>query len=129
MRNLSFLLRLHALPPLARFSRTPRKPYLPLEVRYLIRPSEEVFLYLSNNSDNKTWGGLACHYLPLYAEARWRPLYEYPSQENIVPPQTEQYAFLQPIFLLLVILSVFGVGCLVAARMAISIINGHSFLT
>ena len=49
MRNLSFLLRLHALPPLARFSRTPRKPYLPLEVRYLIRPSEEVFLYLSNN--------------------------------------------------------------------------------
>ena len=139
MRNLSFLLRLHALPPLARFSRTPRKPYLPLEVRYLIRPSEEVFLYLSNNSDNKTWGddlslmlcrrGLACHYLPLYAEARCRPLYEYPSQENIVPPQTEQYAFLQPIFLLLVILSVFGVGCLVAARMAISIINGHSFLT
>ena len=182
MRNLPFLLRLHALPPLARPSGAPRKPYLPLEVRYLIRPSEEVFLYLSNNSDNKTWGddlslfgtreriatfipstgniplllkflpmpaegiysyltndyvflgmlcrrGLACHYLPLYAEARWRPLYEYPSQENIVPPQTEQYAFLQPIFLLLVILSVFGVGCLVAARMAISIINGHSFLT
>lgn len=56
MRDLSFLLRLHAFPPLARFSRTPRKPYLPLEVRYLIRPSEEVFLYLSNNSDNKTWG-------------------------------------------------------------------------
>ena len=54
MRDLSFLLRLHAFPPLARFSRTPRKPYLPLEVRYLIRPSEEVFLYLSNNSDNKT---------------------------------------------------------------------------
>ena len=50
MRDLSFLLRLHAFPPLARFSRTPRKPYLPLEVRYLIRPSEEVFLYLSNNS-------------------------------------------------------------------------------
>ena len=138
MRDLSFLLRLHAFPPLARFSRTPRKPYLPLEVRYLIRPSEEVFLYLSNNSDNKTWGddlslmlcrrGLACHYLPLY-EARWRPLYEYPPQENIVFPQTEQYAFLQPIFLLLSILSAFGVGCLVAARMAISIINGHSFLT
>ena len=56
MRDLSFLLRLHAFPPLTRFSRTPRKPYLPLEVRYLIRPSEEVFLYLSNNSDNKTWG-------------------------------------------------------------------------
>ena len=56
MRDLPFLLRLHAFPPLARFSRTPRKPYLPLEVRYLIRPSEEVFLYLSNNSDNKTWG-------------------------------------------------------------------------
>ena len=129
MRNLSFLLRLHALPPLARFSRTPRKPYLPLEVRYLIRPSEEVFLYLSNNSDNKTWGddlslmlcrrGLACHYLPLY-EARWRPLYEYPSQENIVPPQTEQYAFLQPIFLLLVILSVCGVGCLVCYDLMVS---------
>ena len=56
MRDLSFFLRLHAFPPLTRFSRTPRKPYLPLEVRYLIRPSEEVFLYLSNNSDNKTWG-------------------------------------------------------------------------
>lgn len=54
MRNLSFLLRLHALPPLARFSRTPRKPYLPLEVRYLIRPSEEVFLYVSNAPDNRT---------------------------------------------------------------------------
>lgn len=54
MHDLPFLLRLHAFPPLARFSRTPRKPYLPLEVRYLIRPSEEVFLYLSNNSDNKT---------------------------------------------------------------------------
>ena len=99
MRNLSFFLRLHAYPPLARFSRTPRKPYLPLEVRYLIRPSEEVFLYLSNNSDNKTWGddlslmlcrrGLACHYLPLY-EARWRPLYERPSQRNIALPKTEQ---------------------------------------
>ena len=129
MRNLSFLLRLHALPPLARFSRTPRKPYLPLEVRYLIRPSEEVFLYLSNNSDNKTWGddlslmlcrrGLACHYLPLY-EARWRPLYEYPPQENIVFPQTEQYAFLQPIFLLLSILSAFGVGCLVCYDLMVS---------
>ena len=56
MRDLPFLLRLHALPPLARPSGAPRKPYLPLEVRYLIRPSEEVFLYLSNNSDNKTWG-------------------------------------------------------------------------
>ena len=181
MRDLPFLLRLHAFPPLARFSRTPRKPYLPLEVRYIIRPTGEVLLYVSNDLNRKTsyedlslFGtrekiatfipstgnipllpeflpmpaegiysyltndyaflgilcrrGLACHYLPLY-EARWRPLYEYPSQENIVPPQTEQYAFLQPIFLLLVILSVFGVGCLVAARMAISIINGHSFLT
>ena len=39
---------------LALFKKTPLKPYLPLEVRYLIRPSEEVFLYLSNNSDNKT---------------------------------------------------------------------------
>ncbi len=172
MRDLSFLLRLHAFPPLTRFSRTPRKPYLPLEVRYLIRPSEEVFLYLSNNSDNKTWGddlslfgtreriatfipstgniplllkflpmpaegiysyltndyvflgmlcrrGLACHYLPLY-EARWRPLYEYPPQENIVFPQTEQYAFLQPIFLLLSILSAFGVGCLVCYDLMVS---------
>ena len=151
MRDLSFLLRLHAFPPLARFSRTPRKPYLPLEVRYLIRPSEEVFLYLSNNSDNKTWGddlslfgtreriatfipstgnipllpeflpmpaadiysylmnqyaflgmlcrrGLACHYLPL-SEVRWRPLYERPSQENIVLPKTEQ----DPIFILCIL--------------------------
>ena len=141
-------------------------------MRYLIRPSEEVFLYLSNNSDNKTWGddlslfgtreriatfipstgniplllnfclcpqkasihtlrmttsssgllcrrGLACHYLPLY-EARWRPLYEYPPQENIVFPQTEQYAFLQPIFLLLSILSAFGVGCLVCYDLMVS---------
>lgn len=54
MRDLSFLLRLHAFPPLTRFSRTPRKPYLPLEVRYLIRPSEEVFLHVSNNPDAKT---------------------------------------------------------------------------
>lgn len=151
MRDLSFLLRLHAFPPLTRFSRTPRKPYLPLEVRYLIRPSEEVFLYLSNNSDNKTWGddlslfgtreriatfipstgnipllpeflpmpaadiysylmnqyaflgmlcrrGLACHYLPL-SEVRWRPLYERPSQENIVLPKTEQ----DPIFILCIL--------------------------
>ena len=151
MRDLSFFLRLHAYPPLARFSRTPRKPYLPLEVRYLIRPSEEVFLYLSNNSDNKTWGddlslfgtreriatfipstgnipllpeflpmpaadiysylmnqyaflgmlcrrGLACHYLPL-SEVRWRPLYERPSQENIVLPKTEQ----DPIFILCIL--------------------------
>lgn len=179
MRNLPFLLRLHALPPLARPSGAPRKPYLPLEVRYLIRPSEEVFLYLSNNSDNKTWGddlslfgtreriatfipstgniplllkflpmpaegiysyltndyvflgmlcrrGLACHYLPLY-EARWRPLYEYPAQENIVPPQTEQYAFLQPIFLLLLILSVLGVGCLICYEIETSIINRTFF--
>lgn len=56
MRDLPFLLRLHALPPLARPSGAPRKPYLPLEVRYLIRPTGEVFLYLSNNPDNKTWG-------------------------------------------------------------------------
>ena len=138
MRDLSFLLRLHALPPLARPSGSLRKPCLPLEVRYIIRPSEEVFLYLSNNPNNKTWNddlflftteriatfipstgniplllkflpmpaaggfsyltnhyiflgmlcrrGLACHYLPLY-EARWRPLYEHPSQENIALPK------------------------------------------
>lgn len=154
MRDLPFLLRLHALPPLARPSGAPRKPYLPLEVRYLIRPTGEVFLYLSNNPDNKTWGddlslfgtreriatfipstgnipllpeflpmpaegiysyltndyaflgilcrrGLACHYLPLY-EARWRPPYEYPSQENIALPQTEQDAFLHVVLFLFV---------------------------
>lgn len=56
MRDLSFFLRLHAFLPLARFSTTHWKPYLPLEVRYLIRPMGEVFLYLSNNPDNKTWG-------------------------------------------------------------------------
>ena len=143
MRDLPFLLRLHAFPPLARFSRTPRKPYLPLEVRYLIRPSEEVFLYLSNNSDNKTWGddlsimpaegiysyltndyvflgmlcrrGLACHYLPLY-EARWRPPYEYPAQENIALPKTKQ----DPIFILCIlwlpILILLGFCLLLAER-------------
>lgn len=56
MRDLSFFLRLHAFLPLARFSTTHRKPYLPLEMRYLIRPTGEVFLYLSNNSDHKAWG-------------------------------------------------------------------------
>ena len=57
MRDLSFFLRLHAFPSLARFSMTPRKPYLPLEVRYFLRPSE--------NFDNPT--GPACGYLaPLY---------------------------------------------------------------
>ena len=175
MRDLSFFLRLHAFPPLARFSRTPRKPHLPLEVRYIIRPTgdvsndlnrktshedlslfgtreriatfipstgnipllpeflpmpaEGIYSYLTN--DYAFLGilcrrGLACHYLPLY-EARWRPLYEYPSQENIVPPQTEQYAFLQPIFLLLLILSVFGVGCLICYEIATSIINRTFF--
>ena len=173
MCDLPFLLRLHALPPLARFPRVHLKPYLPLEVRYLIRPSGEVFLYVSNAPDNRTSfddlflfaserfeintlipstgniplllkflpmpaegiysyltndyvflgmlcrRGLACHYLPLY-EARWRPLYEYPPQENIVFPQTEQYAFLQPIFLLLSILSAFGVGCLVCYDLMVS---------
>ena len=142
MRNLSFFLRLHAYPPLARFSRTPRKPYLPLEVRSIIRPTGEVLLYVSNDLNRKTsyedlslfgshrWNrlfpstdgapalfhfqcqnypenfyscsavreisigllcrrGLACHYLPLY-EARWRPLYERPSQRNIALPKTEQ---------------------------------------
>ena len=172
MRDLSFLLRLHAFPPLTRFSRTPRKPYLPLEVRYLIRPSEEVFLYLSNNSDNKTWGddlslfgtrkriatfipstgniplllkflpmpaegiysyltndyvflgmlcrrGLACHYLPLY-EARWRPPYEYPAQENIALPKTELDEFVNSIYVLLFILSVLGVGCVVCYDLVVS---------
>ncbi len=175
MRELSFFLRLHALPPLARPSGAPQKPYLPLEVRYLIRPSGEVFLYVSNAPDNRTSfddlflfasegfeintlipsagniplllkflprstgiyshltndyvflgmlcrRGLACHYLPLY-EARWRPPYECPSQENIVLPQTEQYAFLQPIFLLLCILSVFGVGCLACYDFASNLIG------
>ena len=174
MRDLSFFLRLHALPPLARPSGSLRKPYLPLEVRYIIRPTGEVLLYVSNDLNRKTsyedlslfgnyrWNrlfpstdgapallhfhfqcqnfpenfyscsavkkifigmlcrrGLACHYLPLY-EARWRPLYEYPPQENIVFPQTEQYAFLQPIFLLLSILSAFGVGCLVCYDLMVS---------
>ena len=151
MRDLSFLLRLHAYPPLARFSRTPRKPYLPLEVRYIIRPTGEVLLYVSNALNRKTsyedlslFGtreriatfipstgnipllpeflpmpaadiysylmnqyaflgmlcrrGLACHYLPL-SEVRWRPLYERPSQENIVLPKTEQ----DPIFILCIL--------------------------
>ena len=172
MRDLSFFLRLHALPPLARPSGSLRKPYLPLEVRYIIRPTGEVLLYVSNALNRKTsyedlslFGTreriatfipstgnipllpeflpmpaadiysyltnqyafigmlcrreLACHYLPLY-EARWRPLYEYPPQENIVFPQTEQYAFLQPIFLLLSILSAFGVGCLVCYDLMVS---------
>ena len=181
MRDLSFFLRLHALPPLARPSGSLRKPYHPLEVRYIIRPTGEVLLYVSNALNRKTsyedlslfgnhrWNrlfpstdgapallhfhfqcqnypenfyscsavreisigmlcrrGLACHYLHL-SEARWRPLYEYPSQENIVPPQTEQYAFLQPIFLLLLILSVFGVGCLICYEIATSIINRTFF--
>ena len=151
MRDLSFFLRLHAYPPLARFSRTPRKPYLPLEVRYIIRPTGEVLLYVSNDLNRKTsyedlslFGtreriatfipstgnipllpeflpmpaadiysylmnqyaflgmlcrrGLACHYLPL-SEVRWRPLYERPSQENIVLPKTEQ----DPIFILCIL--------------------------
>jgi len=172
MRNLPFLLRLHALPPLARPSGAPQKPYLPLEVRYLIRPSEEVFLYLSNNSDSKTWGddlslfgtreriatfipstgniplllkflpmpaegiysyltndyvflgmlcrrGLACHYLPLY-EARWRPPYEYPAQENIALPKTELDEFVNSIYVLLFILSVLGVGCVVCYDLVVS---------
>ena len=54
MRDLSFFLRLHAFPPLARFSRTPRKPHLPLEVRYIIRPTGEVLLYVSNALNRKT---------------------------------------------------------------------------
>ena len=151
MRDLSFFLRLPAYPPLARFSRTPRKPYLPLEVRYIIRPTGEVLLYVSNALNRKTsyedlslFGtreriatfipstgnipllpeflpmpaadiysylmnqyaflgmlcrrGLACHYLPL-SEVRWRPLYERPSQENIVLPKTEQ----DPIFILCIL--------------------------
>ena len=151
MRDLSFFLRLHAYPPLARFSRTTRKPYLPLEVRYIIRPTGEVLLYVSNALNRKTsyedlslFGtreriatfipstgnipllpeflpmpaadiysylmnqyaflgmlcrrGLACHYLPL-SEVRWRPLYERPSQENIVLPKTEQ----DPIFILCIL--------------------------
>lgn len=56
MRALAFLLRLHALPPLARHSGSLRKPRLSLEVRYIIRPS-------GNDKQN----GLACGYLaPLY---------------------------------------------------------------
>ena len=151
MRDISFFLRLHALPPLARPSGSLRKPYLPLEVRYIIRPTGEVLLYVSNALNRKTsyedlslFGtreriatfipstgnipllpeflpmpaadiysylmnqyaflgmlcrrGLACHYLPL-SEVRWRPLYERPSQENIVLPKTEQ----DPIFILCIL--------------------------
>ena len=54
MRDLSFFLRLHALPPLARPSGSLRKPYLPLEVRYIIRPTGEVLLYVSNDLNRKT---------------------------------------------------------------------------
>ena len=54
MRDLSFFLRLHALPPLARPSGSLRKPYLPLEVRYIIRPTGEVLLYVSNALNRKT---------------------------------------------------------------------------
>ena len=43
MRDLSFFLRLHALPPLARPSGSLRKPYLPLEVRYTSGPPERYF--------------------------------------------------------------------------------------
>ena len=54
MRDLSFFLRLHALPPLARPSGSLRKPHLPLEVRYIIRPTGEVLLYVSNALNRKT---------------------------------------------------------------------------
>ena len=54
MRDLSFFLRLHDLPPLARPSGSLRKPYLPLEVRYIIRPTGEVLLYVSNALNRKT---------------------------------------------------------------------------
>ena len=151
MRDLPFLLRLHAFHPLARPSGSLRKPRLPLEVRYLIRPTGEVLLHVSNDLSRQTsyedlslFGtreriatfipstgnipllpeflpmpaadiysylmnqyaflgmlcrrGLACHYLPL-SEVRWRPLYERPSQENIVLPKTEQ----DPIFILCIL--------------------------
>ena len=172
MRDLPFLLRLHVLPPLARFPRIHLKPYLPLEVRYLIRPSGEVFLYVSSAPDNRTSfddlflfpserfeintlipsagnipllhkflprptgiyshltndyvflgmlcrRGLACHYLPLY-EARWRPPYEYPAQENIALPKTELDEFVTSIYVLLFILSVLGVGCVVCYDLVVS---------
>ena len=54
MRDLSFFLRLHAFPPLARFPLIHLKPYLPLEVRYLIRPTGEVLLYVSNDPNRQT---------------------------------------------------------------------------
>ena len=174
MRDLSFFLRLHALPPLARPSGSLRKPYLPLEVRYIIRPTGEVLLYVSNDLNRKTsyedlslfgnyrWNrlfpstdgapallhfhfqcqnflenfyscsavkkifigmlcrrGLACHYLPLY-EARWRPPYEYPAQENIALPKTELDEFVNSIYVLLFILSVLGVGCVVCYDLVVS---------
>ena len=42
---------------------------------------------------------------------------------NIVFPQTEQYAFLQPIFFCFSILSAFGVGCLVCYDLMVSNMN------
>ena len=71
MRDLSFFLRLHAFPPLARFSRTPRKPYLPLEVRYIIRPTGEVLLYVSNDLNRKT----SYEDLSLFGNYRWNRLF------------------------------------------------------
>ena len=71
MRDLSFLLRLHAYPPLAQFSRTPRKPYLPLEVRYIIRPTGEVLLYVSNALNRKT----SYEDLSLFGSHRWNRLF------------------------------------------------------
>ena len=71
MRDLSFFLRLHALPPLARPSGSLRKPYLPLEVRYIIRPTGEVLLYVSNALNRKT----SYEDLSLFGNYRWNRLF------------------------------------------------------
>lgn len=71
MRDLSFFLRLHALPPLARPSGSLRKPYLPLEVRYIIRPTGEVLLYVSNALNRKT----SYEDLSLFGNHRWNRLF------------------------------------------------------
>ena len=54
MRELSFFLRLHSAAPLARLKGTTSEPYLPLEVRYIIRPTGEVLLYVSNDPNRQT---------------------------------------------------------------------------
>lgn len=71
MRDLPFLLRLHAFHPLARPSGSLRKPRLPLEVRYLIRPTGEVLLHVSNDLSRQT----SYEDLSLFGNHRWNRLF------------------------------------------------------